>query len=307
MSKDHRRLLRDMFDAAVAAALPAVCVPPHLPAPPKGRAIVVGAGKAAAAMASAVEAHWPGPLEGLVVTRYGHGAPTSRIEVVEAAHPVPDAAGRAAASRILKKVQGLGPEDLVLCLISGGGSSLLALPAAGVSLEEKQQVNKALLRSGAAISEMNCVRKHLSAIKGGRLARAAQPAQVVSLIISDVPGDDLSVIASGPTVPDPTTREDALAVLRKYRIDAPPAVLTHLQNPACETPKPGDPVFQNVTNILVATPQESLDAAARVAKAAGFTPLILGNAIEGEAREAAIVHAGIARQIAGFGQPAEPP
>ena len=306
MSQDHRKILRDMFDAAVAAALPAVCVPPHLPSSPKGRTIVVGAGKAAASMAAAVEAHWKGPLEGLVVTRYDHGAPTSRIEVIEASHPVPDAAGREAAARILKKVQGLTKDDLVLALISGGGSALMALPAEGVSLEEKQAVNKALLKSGANISEMNCVRKHLSAVKGGRLARAAQPARVVALMISDVPGDDLSVIASGPTVPDPTTREDALAVIAKYKIDASPAVLAHLGDPKCETPKPGDALFDNVQNILIATPQGSLDAAAAVAKKAGFTPCILGD-LEGESREVALVHAGIAKQIAIHGQPFEPP
>jgi len=306
MSTDHRQLLRVMFDAAVAAASPAVCLPPHLPAPPKGRTIVVGAGKAAAAMAAAVEAHWPGPLEGLVVTRYGHGAPTSRIEVIEASHPVPDAAGREAAGRILKMARGLTADDLVIALISGGGSSLLALPAKSVSLEEKQIVNKALLRSGANIAEMNCVRKHLSAIKGGRLARAASPARVVTLMISDVPGDDLSVIASGPTVPDPTTREDALKVIEKYKIDAPAAVLAHLRGADCETPKPGDSVFANVQNILVATPQGSLDAAAEVARKAGFTPCILGD-LEGESRDVALVHAGIARQIALHGQPFEPP
>ena len=306
MSQDHRQLLRAMFDAAVAAASPAVCVPPHLPAAPKGRTIVVGAGKAAAAMAAAVEAHWPGPLEGLVVTRYGHGAPTSRIEVIEASHPVPDAAGREAAGRILGKVQGLTSDDLVLALISGGGSALMAAPAEGVSLEEKQAVNKALLKSGATISEMNCVRKHLSAVKGGRLARAAWPARVVALMISDVPGDDLSVIASGPTVPDATTREDALAVIAKYKIEAPAAVLAHLQSPGCETPKPGDEIFANVQNILIATPQGSLDAAAAVAREAGFTPCILGD-LEGESREVAIVHAGVARQIALHGQPFEPP
>jgi glycerate 2-kinase len=306
MSQDHRTLLRAMFDAAVAAASPAVCVPPHLPAPPKGRTIVVGAGKAAAAMAAAVEAHWPGPLEGLVVTRYGHGAKTSRIEVVEASHPVPDAAGREAAARILAKVKGLTSDDLVLALISGGGSALMALPAEGVSLEEKQAVNKALLKSGATISEMNCVRKHLSAVKGGRLARAASPARVVALMISDVPGDDLSVIASGPTVPDATTREDALAVIAKYKIDASAAVLAHLRSPDCETPKPGDGIFANVQNILIATPQGSLDAAAAVAREAGYTPCILGD-LEGESREVAIVHAGIARQIALHGQPFEPP
>jgi hydroxypyruvate reductase len=306
MSQDHRTLLRAMFDAAVAAASPAVCVPPHLPAPPKGRTIVVGAGKAAAAMAAAVEAHWPGPLEGLVVTRYGHGAKTSRIEVIEASHPVPDAAGREAAGRILAKVKGLTSDDLVLALISGGGSALMALPAEGVSLEEKQAVNKALLKSGATISEMNCVRKHLSAVKGGRLARAASPARVVALMISDVPGDDLSVIASGPTVPDATTREDAFAVIAKYKIDASASVLAHLRSPECETPKPGDAIFANVQNILIATPQGSLDAAAAVAREAGYTPCVLGD-LEGESREVAIVHAGIARQIALHGQPFEPP
>ncbi|MGD9540532.1 glycerate kinase type-2 family protein [Methylocystis sp.] len=308
MSQDDRHLLRAMFDAAVGAASPAVCLPPHLAkiAPPKGRTIVVGAGKAAASMAAAVEAHWSGPLEGLVVTRYEHGTPTKQIEVIEASHPVPDAAGREAAKRILQKVQGLSEDDLVLALISGGGSALMALPADGVTLEEKQAVNKALLKSGANISEMNCVRKHLSAIKGGRLARAAAPARVVALMISDVPNDDLSVIASGPTVPDPTTREDALAVIAKYKIDAPPAVLAHLQKSACETPKPGDAIFEKVQNILIATPQGSLDAAAAVAKSAGFTPCILGD-LEGESRDVALVHAGVAKQIAIHGQPFEPP
>ncbi len=309
MSDDPRQLLRAMFDAAVAAAHPSLCLPPHLSkiAPPKGRTIVVGAGKAAASMAAAVEAHWQGgPLEGLVVTRYEHGAMTKQIEVIEASHPVPDAAGREAAKRILQKVQGLTQDDLVLALISGGGSALMALPAEGVTLEEKQAVNKALLKSGATISEMNCVRKHLSAIKGGRLARAAAPARVVSLLISDVPNDDLSVIASGPTVPDPSTRQDALAVIAKYKIDAPAAVLKHLASLECETPKPGDPVFEKVQNILIATPQGSLDAAAALAKSAGFTPCILGD-LEGESRDVALVHAGIAKQIALHGQPFEPP
>jgi hydroxypyruvate reductase len=308
MSDDYRTLLRAMFDAAVGAAHPSVCLPAFLEkiAPPKGRTIVVGAGKAAASMAAAVEAHWPHPIEGLVVTRYEHGAPTSKIEVIEASHPVPDAAGRAAAGRILQKVQGLTEDDLVLALISGGGSALMALPADGVTLEEKQAVNKALLKSGATISEMNCVRKHLSAIKGGRLARAAAPAKVVALMISDVPNDDLSVIASGPTVPDPTTREDALAVIAKYKIDAPAAVLAYLATDACETPKPGDKIFDRVENILIATPQGSLDAAAAVASKAGFTPLILGD-LEGESRDVALVHAGIARQIARHAQPIAPP
>jgi glycerate 2-kinase len=304
---DHRALLRRMFDAAVEAAAPAHCVPPHLPAPPKGRTIVVGAGKAAAAMAAAVEAHWPGPLEGLVVTRYGHGASTKRIKVVEASHPVPDAAGPAAARAILDLVSGLTADDLVLALISGGGSALLALPGGEVSLADKQAINRALLKSGAHIGEMNCVRKHLSAIKGGRLAAAAAPARVVSLIISDVPGDDLSVIASGPTVCDTTTLADARAVIEKYKIEVSPAVRKHLSDPVNETPKPGDKRLANVANILIATPQSSLEAAAKIAREQGFAPLILGNAIEGEARECGIVHAGIAIQCAGYGQPAPPP
>jgi glycerate 2-kinase len=304
---DHRKLLRDMFDAAVAAASPALRVPRHLPSPPRGRTVVVGAGKAAAAMAAAIEAHWSGPIEGLVVTRYGHSVPCRYIEVVEAAHPVPDMAGREAARRILEKVANLSSDDLVLCLLSGGGSSLLALPAPGITLEDKQAINRALLRSGAHIGEMNCVRKHLSAIKGGRLAVTAAPASVVSLMISDVPGDDPSVIASGPTVPDPTTSADAVAILRKYRIEISPPVLTHLEGPSAETPKPGDPRFLHVTNLVIITPQDALEAAGRVAAEAGYRPLILGNAIEGEARDVGLVHAGIAKQIAGYGQPAEPP
>ena len=307
MVTDHRKVLRDMFDAAVAAALPSCCVPKHLPPPPKGRTVVVGAGKAAGSMAAAVEAHWDVPIEGLVVTRYGHGAPCRRIEVVEASHPVPDSAGQEAARRILEMVQGLGPDDLVLCLISGGGSALLALPAPGLTLDDKQSINRALLRSGATISEMNCVRKHLSAIKGGRLAAAAAPAKVVSLIISDVPGDDISVIASGPTAPDATTSAEALAILDKHNIDVPRAVLNHLSGKQSETPKPGDPRLANVTNILIATPQDSLEAAARVAQDAGFHPLILSNSIEGESRDVALVHAAIARQIARRGQPCEIP
>jgi glycerate 2-kinase len=304
---DHRKLLRQMFDAAVAAASPALCVPKHLPEPPKGRTVVVGAGKAAAAMAGAVEENWSGPIEGLVVTRYGHSAPCRYIEVIEAAHPVPDAAGREAARRILEEVGGLGADDLVLCLLSGGGSSLLALPAAGITLQEKQAINRALLRSGAPIDAMNCIRKHLSAIKGGRLAVAAAPAAVVSLIISDVPGDDPSVIASGPTAPDPTTSADAISILERYAIEIPPSVLAYLRGPSAETPKPGDPRFERVTNLVIAAPQDALEAAARVAREAGFRPLILGNAIEGEARDVGLVHAGVARQVVEYGQPIEPP
>ncbi len=307
MATSDRDLLLRLFDAAVAAVSPAKCLPPHLPAPPRGRTIIVGGGKAAAAMAKAVEEHWRGPLSGLVVTRYGHGVPCERIEVVEAAHPVPDAAGRKAASHILDAVKGLGPDDLVLCLISGGGSALLAAPAAGLTLEDKQGVNRALLKSGANITEMNCVRKHLSAIKGGRLAAAASPARVVTLAISDVPGDDPSVIASGPTVPDPTTFADALAVLAKYGIDEPHAVIEHLRAGKDETPKPGDPRFARNEVITLATAQDALRAAADVARTAGVAPVILGDSIEGEARDVAAVHAGIARQVARFGGLAEPP
>lgn len=303
---DPRALLTDMFRAAVASAQPALCVPPHLPPPPKGRTVVVGAGKAAASMARAVEENWSGPLSGLVVTRYGHHVPCERIEVVEASHPVPDAAGEQAARRILDIAGGLGPDDLMLCLISGGGSALLALPAPGLTMADKQAVSKALLRSGANIGEMNCVRKHLSSIKGGRLA-AATRAQVVSLVISDVPGDDLSVIASGPTVADPTSFADALAVLEKYRITPPQSVLDHLLAGRNESPKPGDPCFARVRTVLVATPQMALERAAEVARNAAVTPVILGNALEGEAREVALVHAGIARQVVGHGQPAAAP
>jgi glycerate 2-kinase len=307
---DERALLRKMFDAAVAAAAPDLVVPPHLPAPPKGRTIVVGAGKAAASMARAVDAHWPSdkPLAGLVVTRYGYGVgKLDRIEVVEASHPVPDEAGLHAARRILDMARGLGPDDLVLCLISGGGSSLLSLPAPGVTLADKQALNRALLRSGAAIDDMNCVRKHLSAIKAGRLAAAAAPAQVVSLIISDVPGDDPSVIASGPTVPDSSTQARAREVLERYAIDIPPAVRALLNDPANETPKPGDPVFAGNVVRLVATPQASLEAAADVARAAKVAPLILGDAIEGEAREVGRVMSGIARQVVAHDQPIPAP
>jgi glycerate 2-kinase len=300
-------LLEAMFKAAVDAAAPAKCVPPHLPPPPKGRTIVVGAGKAGGAMARAVEDHWQGPLSGLVVTRYGHSLPCAKIELIEAAHPVPDAACREAAERILKLVQGLTPDDLVLCLISGGGSALLALPAPGLSLEDKQAVSKALLKSGATIGEMNSVRKHLSAIKGGRLALAAAPAKVVTLMISDVPGDDPCIIASGPTVPDPSSNADALAILKKYGIDMAPSVVARLSGRAEETPKPGDARLKNVENVMIATPQGSLEAAAAIAREAGVTPMILGNSIEGEARDVALVHAGIARQCADYAQPAAPP
>src|SRR3984893_16988223 len=307
MRIDYRRLLLDMFHAAVNAASPSLCMPAHLPRPPKGRTIVVGAGKAAASMAATIEAHWNGPLEGLVVTRYGHGIPCKHVEVVEASHPVPDEPGSKAARKILDKVSGLTADDLVLVLISGGGSALLALPAEDITLADKQAINRALLKCGAHIAEMNMVRKHLSAIKGGRLAVAAAPARVVTLAISDVPGDDLSIIASGPTAPDVSTRADALAVLTKYGIEIPATVAVHLNDDVSETPKPGDPRFAGVTNSLVATSQKSLEAAARVARDAGLPSVILGNAIEGEARDVGIVHAGIARQCGDWGQPLEIP
>lgn len=307
MVRDCRQLLRQMFDAAIAAALPDKTLPQYLPKPPKGRTIVVGCGKAAASMAKAVEDHWNGSLEGLVVTRYGHRVPTRRIEVVEAAHPVPDLAGHEAAERVLKLVRGLSRDDLVLFLVSGGGSALLSLPAPGITLHDKQAINKALLKSGANITEMNCVRKHLSAVKGGRLAAAAAPARVVTLAISDIPGDDPAVIASGPTVADSTTFQDARAILDKYGIREPVSVVEHLRAGRDETPKPGDPRLANSELHMIATPQMSLEAAAEVARAGGIAPVILGDAIEGEAREVARVHAGIALQVRRHGQPAAAP
>ena len=302
-----KNMLREIFDAAIAVADPARCVPLHLPASDGGRLIVVGAGKASAAMARAVENHWSGILEGLVVTRYGHGVPCQRIEIVEAAHPVPDAAGETAAARILERVRGLGPQDRVLALISGGGSALLAAPAAGVALAEKRAITSALLRSGAAIAEMNCVRKHLSAVKGGRLAAAAWPAPVLTLAISDVPGDDPAVIASGPTVPDPTTCADALAILDRYGIEISPAIRGRLQAGELETPKPGDPVLARSEYRLIASPWQMLQAAAEKARSLGVTPLILGDALEGESREVARAMAGIARSCATHGAPVAGP
>lgn len=309
-----RAFLECLFNAAVTRALPLQNIARFLPTPPTrqsgGRTIVLGAGKAGGSMAQAVEALWPvdAPLEGLVVTRYHHIPPRpaglpQRIEIVEAAHPVPDAAGMAAAGRMLSMVQGLSPDDLVLCLISGGGSALLSLPADGLTLEDKQRINHDLLNSGANIGEMNCVRKHLSRIKGGRLAAACAPARVVTLAISDVPGDEPSVIASGPTVPDATTCADALAILRRYAIDVPPAVRVSLENDALETPKPGAAAFLGHEVHLTATPQQSLEAAAEVARAAGLATYILSDAMEGESREVGKVHAALARAVALRGQP----
>jgi glycerate 2-kinase len=300
---DPRALLRRMFEAAIAAAQPALCLPPHLPAPPTGRTIVIGAGKASAAMAQALERHWPGPLEGLVVTRYGYAVPCDRIEIVQAAHPVPDAAGERAAQRIAALVGGLSEDDLVIALISGGGSALLAAPAAGLTLDDERAVNAALLASGATISEMNCVRRHLSALKGGRLGARCHPARVVTLAISDVPGDAAGDIASGPTVADPTTCADALAIVARYRIDLPAAARALLADGRGESVKPGDPRLARSEFTLVTTPQVALEAAAAVARAAGVAAHILGDSLEGEARDLGKAMAGIARQVATRGQP----
>ena len=307
---DPQGFLQALFRTAVARAQPLAGMAQHLPAPPRGRTLVLGAGKAGGAMAQALEQLWPqgAPLSGLVVTRYGHVPPrpaglAQRIEVVEAAHPVPDAAGLQAAERMLALAQGLSADDLVICLISGGGSSLLTLPADGLTLEDKQRINRQLLESGAAIDEMNCVRKHLSRIKGGRLAAACHPAQVVTLTISDVPGDDVSVIASGPTVADASTCEAALTVLQRYGIDLPPGVRAALQAGALETPKPGAACFAGHAVHLVATPQQALEAAAEAARAAGVQAHILSDEIEGESREVGKVHAALARAVARRGAP----
>lgn len=306
MTLDPQRLLRELFASAIDAAHPRQVLADFLPAERSGRVIVIGAGKAAAAMAEVVEREWQGEVSGLVVTRYEHGANCQKIEVVEAAHPVPDDAGERVARRVLELCSGLGEDDKVIFLLSGGGSSLLALPAEGITLKDKQAVNKALLKSGATIGEMNCVRKHLSAIKGGRLAKACWPASVYTYAISDVPGDEATVIASGPTVADPTTSAEALAILARYGIEIPVNVRAWLQNPASETVKPGDPCLSRSHFQLIARPQQSLDAAAAKVREAGLNVLILGD-LEGESREVAKVHAGIARQVALHGQPVKAP
>jgi hydroxypyruvate reductase len=309
-ARGQRELLRAMFDAAIASAQPDRVIAAHLPPAPKGRLIVIGAGKASAAMARAVEDHWAGPkdaLEGFVVTRYGYAVPCERIQIVEASHPVPDAAGLAAAQTLLGKVQGLTEDDLVLCLISGGGSSLLPLPLEGLTLQHKQDVNRALLKSGATISEMNCVRRHLSAIKGGRLAAACHPARVLTLLISDVPGDNPIDIASGPTVADPSTCADALAIVKRYGIELPAAVREVLSSGRGESVKPGDARLAHAETRIIAAPQRALEAAAAIARDAGYTPFILGDALEGEARDVGQVLAGIALQVAQRGQPVAAP
>ncbi|PLX71878.1 MAG: glycerate kinase [Azoarcus sp.] len=307
MNATPREVLAAMFAAAVNSAQPEHCIPPHLPAPPKGRTLVIGAGKASAAMARTLEQHWTGPLEGLVVTRYGYAVPCERIEIVEAAHPVPDAAGHEAASRMLAMVDGLSADDLVICLISGGGSALLPLPGADVTFEDKQASSRALLRSGASITEMNCVRRHLSAIKGGRLAAACHPARVVNLLISDVPGDNPMDIASGPTVADSSSCADALEIVRRYGIELPDAARALLETGAGETIKPADERLVGVSTHLIATPQQALEAAADVARAAGITPVLLGDRLEGEARDVGKVLAGVALQVRTHGQPVPPP
>ena len=303
MLDEPRALLRSLFDAAIAAADPACVLAQHLPPPPKGRTIVIGAGKAAAAMARAVEAAWPGDCSGLVVTRYGYSVPTRKIEVIEAAHPVPDAAGLDGAQKLLACVEGLTPDDLVLCLISGGASALLPLPLEGLDLADEQAVGRALLKCGATISEMNCVRRHLSAIKGGRLARACHPAHLVTLLISDIPGDDPTDIGSGPTIADPTTCADALAIVARYDIDVPDRVREILTSGRGESVKPGDPRLANSEIRMIATPQMALDTAAKLARQKGLVTHILSDRIEGESRDVGKVMAAIALQIARRNEP----
>ncbi|MCR9213887.1 MAG: glycerate kinase [Proteobacteria bacterium] len=307
MDLEPREFLLELFGAAVSAADPLKCLAEYLPPPPKGRTLVIGAGKAAASMAKAVEDHWQGPLEGLVITRYEHGLPLKHIRVVEAGHPVPDQEGAQAADEILQLLEDVGPDDLVLCLISGGGSSLLAKPGGDITLAEKKAVTKALLASGADITEMNTLRKHLSAIKGGRLALAAHPAKVVTLAISDVPGDEMAVIASGPTVPDSTTSADALAVLKKYEIDIPSSVSTYLESEASETAGASHEAFENSKAHMISTPQASLEAAAAYCHEKGISSLILSDRIEGEASEVAKVLAAMALQVNAQDQPIPKP
>ena len=295
--KNPKDFLRSLFDASVAAANPMLCVPPFLPKAPRGKTVVIGAGKASAAMARAVEDNWEENLSGIVVTRYGFSVPCKRIEIIEASHPVPDAAGQAAAARIVQLCKSLGSDDLCIAVISGGASAVLTYPAFGITLENKQELNRLLLRSGANIVEMNCIRKHLSEIKGGRLAQAIAPAKVVTLLISDVPGDIPGVIGSGPTVPDDTTFADALALIKKYSINPPKVIMEHLLKGENETPTVGDPIFDNTEMFMVGKPQASIDAAANIAKAAGVRPIVLGDDIEGEARDVAQKHAEMALNI----------
>ena len=304
---DAKAFLVSLFDAAVAAADPEITIRDHLPARPKGRTIVVGAGKGAAQMAAAFEKAWDGPIEGTIVTRYGYAAPCERIEVIEAAHPVPDQAGLAAARRLIKQVSGLTEDDLVVALVCGGGSALLPAPAGSLTLDDEIAVNRALLASGAPIAAMNAVRKHVSAIKGGRLAAAAYPARVVSLVVSDIPGDDPALVASGPTVPDQTTRADALAIVEMYSMKLPAAVMAHLASPGADAPRPGDPRFARNSVAVIASAAQSLEAAAAAAKAQGVEAAVLSGSIEGEARDVGAVHAAIAREVAAKNRPFSKP
>lgn len=304
---EPRAFLLDLLQVALQAADPTLQIARHLPPAPRGRTIVVGAGKASAAMALGLETHWPGPLEGQVIVPYGYGAPTKRIKIIEAAHPVPDSAGQKAAQAMLDLVSGLNEDDLVLALISGGGSALMALPAAGLSLDDKRSVTRALLMCGAPIGEINCVRKHLSAVKGGRLAAAAFPAKVHALLVSDVAGDDPSVIASGPTVADPTSAADALEILKRYKLDLPFAVSQFLKKPEAETPKPGDPRLAHADLDIIIRPADIVTAAALHARQYGVEPVLLGDRIEGESREVARALAGMALSAAEHGQPAAAP
>jgi len=293
-----RDLLKALFTAAVKAADPLTGIVKHLPAPPtNGRTVVIGAGKGAAQMAAALESVWTGSLTGVIVTRYGYGCETRSIEILEASHPVPDAAGLAGAKRLVETISGLSADDLVIALVCGGGSALLPAPPEGLTLEDEIALNEALLASGAPISAMNVVRKHLSTIKGGRLA-AATKARVVSLIVSDIPGDNPAFVASGPTIPDGTTRRDALAIVDQYKLTLPAAMMAHLNSPAADAPRPDDPVFVRHQHFVIASAGVSLEAAAEVARARGVTPYILSDSVEGEARDVALVHAALAREVA---------
>ena len=301
------QILRKLFDTAVAAANPTLCLPSFLPQSPEGRTLVVGAGKASAVMAQSIESHWNGALSGLVITRYDYGQPCKHINVVEAAHPVPDQIGLNAAKRIMQLVSQLETNDLCIALMSGGASSLLTLPADGLTLADKQQVNRALLRSGATISDMNCIRKHLSAVKGGRLAAQVAPARLVTLLISDVPGDNPDVIGSGPTVPDQTTFEDALRIVKKFNIELPRSVARYLERGEPETPKPGNPIFEGSEVHIIARPAASLEAAAKKAREVGLNVLLLSDSLEGAAHEVAKDHAKLALAVREGSGPVVPP
>ena len=307
MTIDPKAFLTSIFEAAVAAADPERTIRNHLPQKPKGRTIVIGAGKGSAQMAAALEKAWAGPIEGLVVTRYGYAAPCERIEVIEAAHPVPDAAGLEASKRLLQAVAGLTADDLVIALISGGGSALLPSPAGSLTLADEIAVNEALLASGAPIAAMNTVRKHVSTIKGGRLAAAAHPARVVSLVVSDIPGDNPALVASGPTIPDAGSRSDALGFVAAYGMKLPEAVMAHLNSPEADAPQRDDPRFARNQVHVIASAGVSLEAAAAEAKRQGVEAVILSDSIEGEAREVGAVHAAIAREVAGRNRPFRKP